>query len=438
MKSKIFFIIIGTFIIITLSSCNSSVKNIEESIFSPTFSKTQTDIYKSFKRSLFNKDTNLIYPQTGENLLPIMISDINNDGNEEGVVFYSTETDEYRKNININLLSQKDGNWISLQDISVSAVDIDKVFHINTNNNTFIIIGFIDFLLEKNFYIYKFNLNKLEFISSEKYEFLEFFDINGDKQDEIVYSSNDNKGNIIVHLLKYDKDKEIFSNLSSIEIDPFLKSHINSTKSFSKNGNPILILDFIGDDFSIYSQVLYYEDDVLLNPIYLVEEKGLIETKRVNHFFSKDIDSDGEAEIPSEIIVNGYDTEQDHKLYFTIWKKYKKDGFNKVLQTYINTKFDYMIELPEDWISRITLKEESGDILGFYLYEDSLESSTIPLIKIKTVLKSYDDNIFLNDGYVEIFEHGRFKYLAKIFPHEDYGITSLTIDKIIELFKIYL
>lgn len=437
MKSKILFIILGTFMITILAGCNSSLRNIEESIFSPTFSKTQTDIYKSFKKSLFNKNANLIYPKTGPNLLPIIISDINIDGNKDGIVFYSTEPDGYRKNININLLSQKDGNWISIQDISISALDIDKVFHININNKTFVIIGFIDFSLEKNFYIYEFNLNKLNFISSYKYEFLEIFDIDGDNKEDIIYSNNDNKGNIIVNLIKYDIERNLFSDISSLKIDPSLKFHINSTKGFSQRGDPTLILDFIGEDTSIYSQALYYEDDLLLNPIYLMGEKALKETKRFNRFFSKDIDLDGEVEIPSEIIVNGYDKE-DHKLYFTIWKKHRDDGFHKVAQTYINTKFNYMVEFPEDWIDKITVKEESGDILGFYLYEDDLEKSTIPLVKIKTVLKSDDYSEFLDDGYIKISEHGRFRYLAKVFSHENYGITSLSIEEIIKLFKIYL
>ena len=100
------------FLIFSLTGCTFST-SIETLLTPPKLTKQQQQIYNALTNSVGNSIT-LQYPKTGENLSSFIISDLDDDGEAEAIVFYKKNSAAGEDELRINVLDIKNGKWSSV------------------------------------------------------------------------------------------------------------------------------------------------------------------------------------------------------------------------------------------------------------------------------------------------------------------------------------
>ena len=140
MKRKILTLALSTALV--LSGCSYGQTGIESLLKPPKLSDQQNEIYTALQASI-GKNITLKYPRTGDFTSAFLIANIDEESTQESIVFYeAADTVNATMTLRINVLDQNDGAWVSVYDAGVSAQDVDKVNFVQSNGNTFLVVGF--------------------------------------------------------------------------------------------------------------------------------------------------------------------------------------------------------------------------------------------------------------------------------------------------------
>ena len=99
-----------------LTSCASTgFFEVEQYMRAPNLSEQQKAIYDALDLSLGMRNIILRYPKTGAHLSAFVLYDLNDDGRDEAIVFYSLVNEPDW--VNINILENRGSTWVSLYDM---------------------------------------------------------------------------------------------------------------------------------------------------------------------------------------------------------------------------------------------------------------------------------------------------------------------------------
>ena len=102
---------------------DSSIDNL---LSPPIMSEEQQDIYSALTASS-GKDISLVYPRSGTYRSAFVFYDLDSDGDNEAVVFYSSRTGK-DSNVRVNILDKGDGSWRSVYDHAGAGTTVEQVF----------------------------------------------------------------------------------------------------------------------------------------------------------------------------------------------------------------------------------------------------------------------------------------------------------------------
>ena len=153
--------------------------------------------------------------------------------------------------------------------------------------------------------------------------------------------------------------------------------------------------------------------------------------------FCSDVNGDRIVEIPSTVLMPGYQELDPEAMYYTDWLVYAEDGFTVTETTFINASDGYRLTVPESWKEAVSAKfiMDQNEV-KFYLNNPSGKEGE-DLLQIRTVQRSDVEQTGLKQGFFRLSSVGQITYMAKINidTSSEYRLSK---DELLKRFSIIL
>lgn len=444
MKKRIFAVIaIIICFCICFSGCDFTFLSAEELIRPPRISGEISSLQKAFEKTVNKEFVQMKTPINGDDRSSYIILDIDRDGNDDGLVFYSDPSiNEFAR---VAVFKYDNNEWKNVSVVIGLAEEIYEVgFNdINGDGNYEVLISWtslnpnsasnetLTLVGSRVLTLYNFSNSAMTLIRTENFTKMYVSDFDGDGADDIFLStvsisndSNRTRGRIIT----FNEDRSInadesFSLIGMLDIANIVS---DSVKSNGKEYTRIYI-DGVLSEAAFVTDVIEYSvsDHTFSFPLHREESLELPVTARSGKINSFDINSDGKIEIPTQTElpfskrIDDNSDQEVNALNLVIWSNLSGQNTVPVLKTLYNKADNYYFIFEDDWASKITaVYNANSSSLVFY----SVKNGTIAdkLFSIMTFSKSewnsdnYDyDLLFDSDAYVYGYKYEQNDYISK-------------------------
>lgn len=427
---KLSALLMSLFIMFSFSGCTGIFSSPASLMSPPKSSGNLVEIEEALSK--IKSDYQLSYPSNGNYRNAIIIRDLNNDGNDEAVVFYQT-SEKQTITVHMNVLTHKNDDWISKFDVSLSGTGIDRIEFADVCGDEAVEILVGSKLFNNNeqeLSVYKYEESEVKLLAQERYTDYCVADLGASVKPQIVFFkisdqstniSQETKDGIMKRTVNaklvsfsYESDPVAVA-LGSVDFDSSIVSFSEiKTAPINDNQNGIFVDAFVSDSAMI-TEVFYY-DETLKTTFYNAESKSTTVTYRDSLIGCRDINKDGKIELPKTFVCQGYDAVEgpDKKVYFSEW--YSMNGqtiSDRCSCGFLNTADNYYIATPASWIGKITAQKDL-DIRERIFYEWDFTNKNFGemLFKIRVFLKSDFEKD--NRGYTKIKSDNEYIYAAKV------------------------
>lgn len=428
---------------LTLTGCSAVNFSVEGLISAPKFTKEQSKIHEALIQAVGSNIT-LKYPKSGDNRSAYVIANIDNEPGEEALVFYEYVGAGKKEGLWVNVLDKNDdGDWVSVGELAGTGTEVSKVIiaPMGNNNDIQVLVGYQNMTSdEKSLQIYNYYNQVFKVVGTDTYSLLEAFDITGNGSNEliIIQRSSDYEGKnnqYIASLLEMNDTG--FCKSGTVKMCSNVTSYVNMTTEISKDGKRAIYIDELTNKNQLQTEILYYENSQLVNPIEQNRKKLLPLCTRPVGYYSSDIDNDGVVEIPVETPLLGYENAvADEQLMMTNWLEYDgSEQFKVKLSGYYSLSDGYAMTYPKRWEDQITVKKDKDSKeTVFYKYDGDINGTMTELMRVAAV--SEDNRAeYIDKGYQTVETHGKLYYMVKL-PKETKEPLVLTIDELKNSFYI--
>lgn len=402
-----------------LTGCNYTQTGIEDLLKPPKLSEQQNEIYTALQAST-GSNIRLVYPRKGDFTSAFLINNIDDESTQEAIVFYMREDNVNATNtLRINVLDQRDGEWVSVYDAGIAANEIEKVNFVQSNMNTFIVVGVTASSVSgKSVLIYQYQDGRLvqtdDPILCDSYE---VSDIDENGYAEILSISLDHtaKSGSVASLY------EIYSYgsvhlIGSCSVDPNVTSYYHLIVGKLSDETNAFYLDGMRGSNQCTTEILVYDKKTgtLENLLYdRQKEINLVsDTVRSSGAVSMDINGDGVIEIPVHQTALGYETEQKHSQEeLTEWYVYESGELVRSSLTYVSYSLGYLFTLPDAWEDQVTpVFSANTNELSFVYYADG----QITEEKLLSIYVFKSNEYKENSKYILLQNNGQLVYVCEI------------------------
>ena len=356
--------------VLLFSSCNIlPIPEQEDLLEAPILNQVQQEIYKVLEDTLDISSLIFKYPVYGEQRSPFVFFDMNDDGLQEVVVFYSyaDNPDEIFAKV---LVETKDG-WENFYDIPAGGTQVEFVEFapLFDRRISSLVIGWQDARGRRTLSVYSLATDKLNRDLQTSYEERIITDIDNDGVSEIyLVQRGDSRFSlssysVVRGQLKQTYQTPLFEETTKVE--QMILGKVN--------GSPTL---FIDEELGISSQ-FYGTEIIQLSTegltVLVGGEKGIqpeeatpqwsafLETFRADNQLSVDLKDNGRVTVPKIRQLNEFvvqtDLDRTGEPTLIEYMEYKGDAVSVVETAVINEGGGYMIYFPQRWIGKVTVVE---------------------------------------------------------------------------------
>ncbi len=411
-------------VILTFGGCGIKAPG-QDSMEKPKLSAVQQEIYSRLN-DIAGKDYKLAAALEGDNKGGVKLVDIDGDGQEEAVIFYTRGNMDTA--VNILVLDAVAGKWESIGDIKSSAYQVNKVDYEDMTGDGVpdIVVGWqLSDGFQKGIGIYAFRSGQVSEIFTNLCTAEVVADFDGDRQGELLLTKHDRENYTgQAELYKYRDGQMALINTAPMD------GGINSIEAvqlgMASADQQGVFIDMGVGAHSATTTLLIVKEDKIQNVFY--NEIGELNQKTFKPypFNCLDIDGDGIIEIPVQIPAPGYENaSMVETQWITNW--FEWDGKNDITlssQNFYNYVDGYFLNIPENWKDLITIKRitaEQGEEKVVYSYYEKNSGQEYPLFEIT----AYDINTWEKQKPEGMTELGR--YLNKV-----YGLRLLPLGQLPE------
>ena len=409
-----------------LSGCIGFNPNADTLMRPPQLSGDQREVY-SLLVSSAGSDIKLRYPQRGEYRSAFVFYDIEGDGIEDAVVFYSAKNND---SIRLALLSKIDGRWKMKYDYSTPGIQVDSVAFSNKK----IFVGYAVPQKKDNIlYCYTTGEGKMGVYFTESYSSYLLCDMEGDFVNELIllYKAS-TTGNAQLRMLQ--DEEGTFRVKDSVKLDATVTQYLNLLSGKLEDNSTAVYLDGETEQGMINTQVIVLKNGKLSNP--LLEGGSIGETTRSQMILSRASEYSDAVEIPYLVAMPGYENVTTvQKMYSTAWKQFTGSSLKVVRTDYVSTVYGFALELPARWIGKVTAKYDyEASEIKFFRFDANIENDANEYLRIRVIDQS---NINKKDsGYAIVKSAGTTEYTALVTGNGSDSMT-MSLSEVISKFSIY-
>ncbi len=403
---------------ISLSGCTTFEMDTEALMQPPSLTEEQAKLNDALAE-VAGDSYFLRYPSDGTSNSAFVFYDLDGDGSEEAVAFYSVDGESTR----INILKQKGENWVSVYEAAGAYGDASSVRFAETGpDERSLIVKW-----EQEVSVYRFENSRLETVYSAFCDGIEMADMNGDGYDDIVLiNSSYSERPFAKVIYRGEEGLEVTDNVSitaeysSIVSTTFGEIYegkigffIDSKVYGSDNIYLTEIISLNGSSISrstIASYIAYeQEEEEEESTVTLVSKLG----PRGNYLrntaaYCEDIDGDGVVEMPVEFREDIASQDND-RFYYIDYMKYDPEieDSESVWFGFVDAENGYKFELPKIWGVAISISYNFST--GEYYFVN--DSNGAEVLRLKTVsANEYQDRY--EENYVLIGRSGTKAFYA--------------------------
>lgn len=402
----------------------------------PSLYGQNAEIQAAFEEAVGDSGITLHYPSKGKYRSAFVLYDLDNDKENEAIVFYSNQDDE--ATVRINILDFLDDDWTSVYDDVGYGVDILKVdfddlnkdgtnevvccwqLYESTSSNILTVhsVGSSDG-----------KVKKLIPLANQPYSFTDILDLDGDGNDEIFIAwidiTNPTVSHVYANLLKFDSNGKLANAGKNITLDSSVTSY-DSLKLQKIDGKVVAFLDAYKGNDSMITEVIRWDANkkqlvsTLNDPITHVNSS----TMRSPAVPSYDIDGDGEIEIPISVALSSQIPEinedsVDNLLNISAWTSMKNDELKVESYALINNTYKFAVSIPKSLKNHMLAYESiDGDSITVYYTENGTKRGKVLFVingkfkeksdsKLESAFSAMNEEVFVYGNITDAgFEAG--------------------------------
>ncbi len=382
---KSFILILTVLLTVTLlAGCSPIITDTAALLTPPKSSKDIEDIQKALAASV-NGEFTLKYPTDGSNRSAIILKDLNSNGKNEAITFYTTTSSDNIVSMNINIIVNSGGKWVSSGFVGCAATGVETVDFADMDGDGVleIIVGWAVYgTSEKLLGVYGisggFTVQRM--LESYTSYVLDEFVASGQK-DIMLIKADEKSGTAAARLLKLTVNGT--EQLGEAPLDATCTLHASPQSVTLKNGIKAVFVDGTKPAGTV-TDIITVTNGHLKNIAYSETANATESTFRQANVSCRDINEDGIPEIPKLTLLTLGGTEQEN-VYRTDWYAFNGNEFTKELTAVMNYSDGYYIVLPEKWQGKITAAKSGAQAtLRFMAIDKQSGNSAEELARIRT------------------------------------------------------
>lgn len=484
MQKRSFLSVILIVVCMILSSCSGLNLITEDLMRPPRLTQEQIDLEDALRESLSTGEYSLKYPKGGDYRSAFVFHDLDGDGEEEVLAFYSLQYDEYAR---VAILDFIDEKWVSVCELSGEDINIEFVSfaHVTSQDTPNILIGWSGSRRgESQLAIYTYEdrtlNNLLKYESFTEYSVCWIDDLNLDGMDDVILLIKDSgtrEESSWIRQITFDRYNAVYieeyslsdsiADFSSVTtgqfspdsqqralfIDEQIAGNMLVTEVFTLESGSLEPVIYSGMDEPEYEQTLEEASALTAEEAFFDEDYE--EWLQLSLFdrtlrpqsaaYCADVNDDGVIEIPTARIMPGYDSDAVYevdRLYLTEYQQLQGEHYQRITAVVFNSSAQsggYSVRFPLEWIGNVTIVNvmEEGE-WRFIAYdntlEDPLSNLSGELARIRVVSQQDYQDQFLA-SYQELARRGTFIYYGYIPPNvqSPYAITIEELKQMVAL-----
>ena len=387
MAKRVLALLLCICICFLLSACSKPSFEISNMISAPSPSGEMENIENALKKS---KGENIVlkYPRSGKYRSPFILRDIDGDGTQEAVAFYSTPKEDGKNTLHINLLAKTDREWKSVSDIGLTADSVDRVDFRDfcDSGSDQIVVGWNCFSEDnRRLTVFRVEGRTLLQLSDENYSTFALADMDRDGLDEIVSLYIDRTGKQAGASLTKIVGNRV-ELLSTCRLDGSATEYHEPVVAETDGKGTAVYFDAESGSSGSFTQLLQFENGVLFDAFFDAQS-GQNTVKRPISLKVHDCNGDKIPEIPCTKYLPSLEGYPDSRnMYIIQWSTYGSEGFTPVKNTYINNVDGYKLNIPSEWADNIiAIRSSSGSSCVFYEYAAGAESPGDEILSVTVV-----------------------------------------------------
>lgn len=468
MLKKLTALIISVILVCLLSGCDTFLFSSVDNLMRPPkiAGENNSKLIEAFE-STVGKSYVLKYPVAGEYQSPCIMYDLDSDGVDEAIIFYSLENES--TTVRMAFLDYSADKWQIVSDLKGLGNNVDQVSfeHVKNDNSVQVVItwNFFDTKTASILSIYNIGftedktINSVQLIFNEPYSAMKIFDVDGSGSKEIFLISSVTSDTTVkkVGTLYAMRSDGSFASVSSVTMDSTVSGYSSIKLEPASENKPYRIfVDAIKGDISMSTEIIYWDSKIngLYSPLLDTDTQSVTSTIRSSRIESRDINGDGLIETPLQIPLAGsYTTSNSFKtettsennsvtlsnistasVFLTKWCTFSTDNkFVPVAYSAINSSDYYILNFKTEWLDKITIENDvENRIWTFYKFDKS-QGVGDKLFSIATDPSADWSEDKYNDD-VKIAENHNLVYTVRIF--EGAKKFNITADLIKQQFEI--
>ena len=430
---NIYKILFGLMLCLSTSACAYSP--VEELIRPPKITEEQTEIHQALYEAIGSSNVIFKYPRGEEYRSAISIMDLDDDEQEEAIVFYKPDVGE---NSRLNILDNN-GRWESVLDMPGYGDEVDFLSFSNISESEVanIIVGWENsYTNSKTLAIYILEDNQLRELATYPYDTMILFDKEGEGLNNIITIEYDRNSRI--RMIGLNSYKDTVDILSEKQIKSNIFEIINIEVGNLDKDTKALFIDAQVSRGDTYQTEIFIiegkEQESMFYEVDISEEEKNISSRDIP-IISKDYDGDGIIDIPSMTYMPGYSSKDENPMYLTTFLNMNEGKLENKFSAAINLDDGYMVKYPKVWIDKVTVEHNSltGE-WSFISYEKDEYVEPKTYLRVRVYSKNDYRDKFESDRFTFRAEKGSLKYYTYI-PKID-NKYSIKEDDLMEMFYL--
>lgn len=433
---KLIVLLLSALFALTFSGCDTFQPNVDNLLATPKLEGDMYPVQQALEESA-GEDIILKYPVSGDYRSAFVLKDLNGDGKEEAIAFYSVTSDS-TVSMHINVIDSTSEGWRSKGDLSLVGNGVESVSFsdLDGDGGLEIIVGWMVYgTVEKQVGIYTYDGKTLIQRAIEPYTNFLCADITCDKVNDLS----------VVYLNSAEKtaSAKIFSlsafgivEVGAAPLDGGVSSYAAPVLSTLTNGWPAIYIDAVKGN-GMLTEIIWYKDGTL-HSVYDPTAPEISLTYRNGTVISRDYDGNGVIDIPvSELLISTADMVDADKAYYTNWSEFDGKKFNILASTFMNYSDGYSLTVPDKWKDRLLLiRKTEARMRFFYSYDPEKQMSGDELFRIVAAsVPDYEAGAYTQDKYILLNRTDTLVYLATVTPDNSVGITEEDVRSMFSLIK---
>ena len=426
-------------LVLALSGCSLPTTDTDSLLKPPRASGELYHIQKALEASVKEKFT-LKFPTSGEWRSAIIERDLDSDGTNEAIAFYSTVTDNV-VSMHINLIDQKDGKYYSASDIKCVATGVESVDFrdMDADGNFEVLVGWSVYgALDKQLGVYSFSEGLLKQRLMEKYSSYICLDFTGNGRNDIFVNHLDTISTTATAKLLSFADGGVTEQGVCI-LDGSVTSHATPIVGKLPNGNTAVYIDAVKGNGMITEILEISADETsgLLHNV-LQANGNSISTYRSSAVSVRDNDGDKVYEIPMPELLTISNVADGENVYKTRWYVYDSGDLRLQMSALMNYTDGYYITFPLKWEDAVSVIRDTANRVRTIAAIDKQTGNSLHIIlRVQAVPVTAVPSF---EGYdkAKAFEVGRnegYYYVAQLTDYQ--GPEAVTAEEFKSLFKLF-